>query len=79
MVCLGVDFFVFIMFDILSACWQFSAIFFFRYFSTTHSFFSVLDSSYTNVRSFIAILQVSDTLIPGPPPSLFSLLFKLTG
>ena len=71
MMCLGVDFFVFIMFDILSACWQFSAIFFFRYFSTTHSFSSLYWIPVTQM------LDRFDTLIP-PAQSFFFLLFKLT-
>lgn len=63
MMCLGVDFLVFIMFDILLSLLAVSSHFFLQiFFNNTLFFFSVLDSSYTNVRSFVAI-QVSDTLI----------------
>lgn len=48
------------------------------FFSITLFFSSVLDSSYTNVRSFIVILQVLETLFPFPT-IVFFLLFRLAG
>lgn len=67
--------FLCIMFGVLSASWPLSAIFFFKCFSASHTFFSVLHSIDTNVRSFIAILR-SLRLCSIFPPSFFFVLFR---
>lgn len=71
MMCLGVDFFVLcLVFSQLLG--NFHLFFLQMFFGITLFFFPVLDSSYTNIRSFI-IIQVLDSLVL--PPNLFSFCY----
>ena len=70
--CLGVDFFVLcLVFSQLLG--NFHLFFLQMFFGITLFFVSVLDSSYTNVRLFIVIIQVLDTLVL--PLNLFSFCY----